>query len=220
MAKMDLQKVKILKIEQLTHDTKSFIIEKPSNYNFAPGQFLQLAVDKDGWRGAKRSFTMSSAPNSDFLELVIKEYSEKHGVTEMLHNLKAGDKLLISKPLGKFDYDKSKNSVFIAAGSAITKFLSLLRTLTPDELKNIKFIYSNKTRADIILEDELRSIFSKYPENLALITTRENIEGYINGRINEELLRKYVDKDSNVSVCGPAEFIKDVMGIVRKIQGS
>ncbi|MBS3074739.1 flavodoxin reductase [Candidatus Pacearchaeota archaeon] len=219
---MDLQKVKILKIERLTHDVKRFVLKKPSDYAFVPGQAIQLTIDKDGWRDGKRSFTITSAPDSDFLELIIKEYPEKHGVTEMLHKISEGDYLLISKPFGKFDYDKSKRKVFIAAGSAITKFLSLLRVLKSsndiNKLNNIILIYSNKTSGDVILEEELKEIFSGAAKNLVLVLTRESKESYINGRVSEELLRKYVDKESKVSVCGPPEFIKSMMDFARKIQ--
>jgi ferredoxin-NADP reductase len=36
--------VKILSINQVTHDTKSFIVEKPNNYVFLPGQATEVAI--------------------------------------------------------------------------------------------------------------------------------------------------------------------------------
>ena len=96
-----------------------------------------------------------------------------------------------------------------------------MRTLKADnesELKNIVFLYSNKTKSDVILEDELKEIFSKYSNNLVLALSREKVDGYVFGRIDESLLRNYVSKDSKIVVCGSDEFVKQMMDVSRKLQ--
>ncbi|MEK6918841.1 MAG: FAD-binding oxidoreductase [Nanoarchaeota archaeon] len=218
-----LRKVKILGIKSLTHDTKSFIIEKPENYFFVSGQSMFTAIDDDSWRDKPREFTISSKPNDNYLELIIKIYNEREGVTKAMDKLKIGDYLLVSRPFGNLDYkpEKYNNHLFIAAGSGITKFLSLLRSLKDDrgnEIKNVVLIYSNKTKEDIILEDEIKSIFSSCPKNLVLLITRQEVKGYVNSRVNKELLSAYVKGDSKVIAIGPGDFSSEIMGVVREIK--
>ncbi|KAF0212983.1 MAG: flavodoxin reductase family protein, partial [bacterium] len=50
-------KVKILHVGHVTHDVKRFMIEKPAEYMFVPGQACDVAIDKDGWREKQRPFT-------------------------------------------------------------------------------------------------------------------------------------------------------------------
>ena len=48
-------KVKILAIQELTHDVKQFKVEKPSNYSFEPGQACEVAINKGGWTEEKKT---------------------------------------------------------------------------------------------------------------------------------------------------------------------
>ncbi len=68
--------LKIKDIQNVTHDVKSFTIEKPDGYDFEPGQATEVAIDKDGWREEKRPFTFTSLPEDDELEFTIKIYPE------------------------------------------------------------------------------------------------------------------------------------------------
>jgi ferredoxin-NADP reductase len=213
-----LQRVRILNVQTLTHDTKSFIIEKPAGYFFTSGQSMFVAIDDSEWRDKHREFTIASNPADKNLELIIKIYREREGVTKAMDKLRVGDHLLISKPFGMLPYDATKKHVYIAAGSAITKFLSLLRSLDKKAISKIVFIYSNKTKGDVILEDELKKIFSGVMDNLVLVLTREGARGYHHGRIDHDLLEKFVSKETKVTATGPDEFVKEIMNISRSIQ--
>lgn len=217
---MILKKVKIFKILELTHDTKGFVIERPQGFSFSSGQSMFVAIDKDDWRDKAREFTICSKPSDDYLELIIKIYRDRPGVTRAMDDLVAGDSLLISKAFGNLDYrpEKYSNHVFIGAGSSLTKFLSLLRSLNDNDLSKVVLIYSNKTKSDIILEDELKKMFSKYHKNLVLTLTREELAGYHYGRVNKELLSKYVNKDSKVVAIGPGDFSSEIMVLAREIK--
>ena len=41
--------VNILEINDVTHNVKSFKIEKPANYIFTPGQATDVSINKPGW---------------------------------------------------------------------------------------------------------------------------------------------------------------------------
>ncbi len=46
---MEEQEIKLLRKEFVTHDTKSFLFEKPKNLSFSPGQATEIALIKEGF---------------------------------------------------------------------------------------------------------------------------------------------------------------------------
>jgi len=221
---MNLTKVKVLSVVDLTHDTKSFRLEKPQGYIFGAGQALYMSIPKSELEGMKRPYSLASKPSDDFIELIIKSYPERESFSNAVHDLGVGDEVFISGPFGLLNVPGEGSAVFVASGSAITKFLSLLRTLKEGgEVNDHVLIYSNKTSEDIILADELRSIFSEHPQNLVLVLTRDSGEGYLTGRVNSELLSKYSHDESGSArkflAAGSNEFVRDILGIVKELGG-
>ncbi|HEV7331719.1 MAG TPA: hypothetical protein VGN63_11835 [Flavisolibacter sp.] len=45
--------IKIKSVENVTHDVKQFRCEKPTGYQFAPGQATEVAINKAGWEKEK-----------------------------------------------------------------------------------------------------------------------------------------------------------------------
>ncbi|MGC9309826.1 MAG: flavodoxin reductase, partial [Candidatus Nanoarchaeia archaeon] len=72
-------RVKILMKEFVTHNVIRFILEKPANYEFKPGQATLVSIDMDGWQEEKRPFTFTSLNNDLILEFTIKIYPEHNG---------------------------------------------------------------------------------------------------------------------------------------------
>jgi ferredoxin-NADP reductase len=172
--------VKILQIHEVTHDVKSFRIEKPANYSFEPGQATDVSVNKEGWAAKKRPFTFTCLNENPYLEFTIKRYERHNGVTNQLHLLKPGDKLIIRDVWGAIEYKGA--GCFIAGGAGITPFISILRRLHADnKLAGNKLIFANKTAADIIYKDELESMLG---ENFINILSGEDNEQYDYGHID------------------------------------
>ncbi|MAG79100.1 flavodoxin reductase [Candidatus Pacearchaeota archaeon] len=207
-------KTKILEIEDLTHDVKKFVVEKPEGYNFIPGQHTIVSINQPKWENKKRLFTFSSSPEDPLLEFIIKVYPKNKGVTEKLHTLVIGDELIIGKALGILGY-KNKG-IFITAGTGIAPFVSILKQLKKEgENKEQKLFFSNKTCKDIIMEDKLKEIFKN---KIIFTLTREDKEGYNKGRIDESFLRKNIDDfNQNFYICGSREFMKNIKDILKNI---
>lgn len=213
---------KILKIEQLTQNIKIFTIEKPKNYNFIPGQHTILSINKPKLKDKKRPFSISSSDRDNFLEFIIKIYdeskfgknlysfagksNERKGITKEFNKLNPGDELIIGEPKGKISY-KGKGT-FIAAGTGINPFFSIIKSLDKKEMKKNFLIYSNKTKDQIILEKELKEIFKN---NLILILTQEKKEGYEKGRIDKNFLKENIkDFAQKFYICGPFKMVREL----------
>lgn len=199
--------VRILNIDRVTHDVKKFRFEKPEGYSFIPGQATDVSINKPGFRDKKNPFTFTCLNSDPYLEFTIKIYSTRDGVTSELGKLKPGDELIIRDVWGAINY--KGNGVFIAGGAGITPFLSILRDLeSRNEVQGNKLIYGNKTRADIIMEDELRKMLGK---NFINILSEEKAGGFNYGLVNRDFLKSNID-DFGVEfyVCGPDPMIKMV----------
>lgn len=203
--------VKIIETHYLTHDVKRFVIRKPEGYDFTPGQATEVCINKEGWRDQKRPFTFTSLPGWDNLEFTIKIYDSHQGVTHELSKLQPGDELVIHEPWGTISY-KGKG-VFIAGGAGITPFLSILRDLqNTNSIEGNKLIYSNKTSADVILDNELTHMLG---DDFIKVFTREKVIGYIDRRIDKDFLIDSIsDFNQHFYICGPDPFVKSLSDIL------
>jgi ferredoxin-NADP reductase len=203
-----IQVVKIISIEQVTHDVKKFQVEKPAGYTFSPGQTTEVSINTQEWRDQKRPFTFTCLNTDPYLEFIIKIYPTHNGVTNELNKLKAGAELLIRDVWGAITYQGK--GVFIAGGAGITPFVAILRHLqTMREMPGNMLIFANKTRADIILEKEFRDLLGSKFIN---ILSDEEADGYFHGMISEPFLKTHVaDSNGRFYVCGPPPMMRAVL---------
>jgi len=206
--------VKILSIIPVTHDVKSFRIEKPAGFRFVPGQATDVSIDKPGMEEEKRPFTFTCLNEDPYLEFTIKRYPDHHGVTDQIHQLVVGDSLIIRDAWGAIEYKGP--GYFIAGGAGITPFLSILRQLHKEnQLSGNTLFFSNKTSADIIYEQELAGMLGS---EAVFLLSKENKPGYRSERIDEGFLRKYIsDFSRHFYICGPDAMILELSGILTKL---
>ena len=197
----------IKSIRPVTHDTNRYIVERPDNYTFRPGQATEIAIAKTGWKDQTRPFTFTSLNQDPFLEFIIKSYPEHEGVTNELRTLTPGDQLILHDVWGAIEYNGP--GCFIAGGAGITPFIAILRDLkTKGELANNSLLFSNKTESDIILRDELSVLLG---ERCTFTLTDENVAGLENRLIDRSFLREKVDRfDQKFYICGPPAMTADV----------
>lgn len=200
--------VKILSIEQVTHDVKRFRIEKPEGYSFIPGQATDVSINTPELKNEKRPFTFTCLNREPYLEFTIKIYSSHNGVTNELGKLKPGAELIIRDVWGAISY-KGKG-IFIAGGAGITPFISIFRDLrTKNEISGNSLIFANKTKADIILEHELREMLGNSFIN---ILSDEKDKRYFYGRISEDFLKATIgDFNKKFYICGPPPMMDSVL---------
>jgi ferredoxin-NADP reductase len=196
--------VKVQKAYYITHDVKCFIIDKPPGYDFFPGQATIISINLPGWEDERRPFTITSLREQDHLEFIIKIYRDHEGVTNKLGEIDKGSELIIHDVFGAIQY--KGQGVFIAGGAGITPFISVFRSLyVTDQLQGNRLIYSNKTQADVILEEELQQMLKN---DFLKLFTRENADGSAGRRIDRNFLIENIKNfHQYFYVCGPDEFV-------------
>lgn len=200
-------KVKLRKIEYLTHDVLHLVVDKPAGYRFVPGQATEMAIEKEGFRNERRPFTFTSLPEDDELEFVIKIYPSHNGVTDELDNLEVGDALLIGEPWGAISYQGE--GAFIAGGAGITPFLAILKDLKRQgKLAGHQLFFGNKTEGDIILKHNLQAWLG---DGFHAILSEVNRDDYAYGVIDRDFMEaKGLDTSKKVYLCGPPPMMESV----------
>jgi len=211
------QIVKIADIRPVTHDVKSFRVEKPAGYNFQPGNATDVSINQPGLDEETRPFTFTCLTKDPYLEFTIKRYPDHHGITDRLHQLQPGDELILRDSWGAIEYKGP--GYFIAGGAGITPFIAILRYLY-DEKKTTgnQLFFSNKTNRDIIYEEELIKILGK---NAHFILTRDKDPRYETGRINEEFIGRHIsDYKKHFYICGPDPMVAEITNTLQKMGAS
>ncbi|MDE3254367.1 MAG: flavodoxin reductase [Bacteroidota bacterium] len=203
--------VKVLATEYLNVDVKRFVIERPLDYKFIPGQGTEVAINKPGWDDQFRPFTFTNLESDDHLEFIIKIYKDHQGVTHELGKVNAGGELIIQEAFGAITYQGP--GVFLAGGSGITPFLSIFRKLHKEKtITGNRLIYSNRTEEDVILVEELNAMLG---EQLIYFFSHENTIGFTHHQIDRAYLIEAIRSfDQYFYVCGPDSFVKDISKIL------
>jgi ferredoxin-NADP reductase len=197
---MEQHLVKIRSIGKITHDVLRIVTEKPEDYTFTPGQATEISINNSKWRDERRPFTFTCLPGDPYLEFTIKTYPSHNGVTNQILSLKENDELYLHDVFGAINY--RGEGVFIAGGAGITPFIAIFRHLrSQNQIGNNKLIFANKTKADIILEEEFKKTLGA---NFINILSDENIPGYEHGFITANFLKECIgDVNKTFYVCGP-----------------
>lgn len=206
--------VKIQDTDYLNSDVKRFVLTKPKGYKFIPGQSIFLSINAPGLENEKRPFSLTGLNKWRTLELMIKIHNDHDGVTNKLDKLPVGSELIISDPWGTIQY--KGDGVFIAGGSGITPFISILRQLKEDnQIHGDTLIFSNKMKSDSFLEKELTALLGT---NFHQVFTMQNIIGFRENRIDMRYLKETIKNfNQHFYVCGTRDFVEDIMQMLTTI---
>jgi len=211
---MDKHPVKITSVQHITHDVLQIVTEKPVQYIFTPGQATDVVINKDGWKDKKRPFTFTCLPDDDFLQFTIKTYPLHKGVTNELLKLKKDDELILHDVFGAISY--KGEGIFIAGGAGVTPFISIFRYLqSKNEIGDNKLIFANKTKDDIILNQEFKNLLG---DNFINILSDEKTDEYAYGQITESFLNANIDCiDQQFYLCGPPPMMEAIQMQLSKL---
>lgn len=201
----------IISVKQIALRTIEVAIKVPEDFNFVAGQYIWLQIPVLKYpdsKGNTRMFSISSSPNKRG-ELNIIFRTSQSGYKKTLVKMILGDEIIFSGPYGQVElpYDASLPIVFIAGGTGVAPFLSMIRF--SNEINSghkIRLIYVNKNEQETIYLDELKKKEQINP-NFEL--------SCVYGLLRESTLKNLVDNFFNKKVIwfviGPQVFV-DLVG--------
>jgi ferredoxin-NADP reductase len=186
---------------EVAEGTMAFHFERPRNFQFVPGQFVDLTLidpPETDDEGNGRTFSIASAPYEEGLMFATR--LRDTAFKRVLRTLPIEAKLQLEGPFGMMTLDKeeSRPAVFLAGGIGITPFRSMI--LEAAQLKWARplwLFYSNRRAEDAPFLNELVEIQQDNP-NYKLIATmtdpeksRQTWRGET-GYINVAMLARYL----------------------------
>jgi len=197
-------------------DTKTIRLNWPQGYDpeFKTGQFITVYwPDTPDY---KRAYSLSScALERGYFEVTIKREG-KMG-TRFVDWIKAGDKLCVLPPAGRFlpVLEPNKHLICIAGGSGVTPFRGFVREATKRNLETkITVLYSVRTTNDIIFHREFLNLAAENTNfNFLLTATRLHPEDEWTGRrgrIDAAWVKQQIHDLPNTVfyACGPNELVE------------
>jgi len=213
-------KLKIIKIIDETLDVKTFRVETPdgTEINFFPNQFFMVRFPDSK---LQRAYSISSSPTQkDYMDITVNMVGE---FTTKLFKSKVNDYLIFKGPFGKLHFTENiKNDVvLISGGCGIAPLMSIIKYCSQKNLQNkIKLIYSAKTPADIVYNEDLKKIKEQnqnfnYTVTITRPSPEQNWTGRT-GRIDSNLLKENIKdiENSLYFLCGPVEFVKNTISLL------
>jgi len=213
--------VRVQGIVPRTYDVKSFRFDRPSSFNYRPGQFMFVTLDA-GEQKMRKPLTISSSPTEkDYIEFTKKLTG--HPFSNRLDTLKVGDRLSIDAPHGNFTFAGQYPRVaLLAGGMGITPMRSICRYYADSNLQTkITLLYGCNTEADIVFRNELEDIQRKNKNFRLVITLTEagpGWKGYV-GRISDEMIRNEIpDYPGTVFYsCGPPAMVDTMSNLLKSL---
>ncbi|MBZ5616797.1 MAG: FAD-dependent oxidoreductase [Acidobacteriia bacterium] len=152
----------------------AFQFERPRNFLFNAGQFVDLAPRgprPDGSDGLTHTFSIVSSPLAE--EIVMATRMRDTAFKRALSILPIGAEVRIKGPMGSFTLHKnvSRPAVFLAGGIGIAPFLSMLSYAAVNKPHPaISLFYANRYLEDAAFMDTLRELESS-TENFRFVPT-------------------------------------------------
>lgn len=222
-----------LKVKDIRTETPlavSIAFEVPADlatdYQFEAGQYVTIKAIING-EEIRRSYSISSAPSSNELRVVVKAVENGVFSNYAKNQLKVGDNLEVGIPEGKFVVENSDAKIFVAfaAGSGITPIISIIKdVLEKKDDTTFILIYGNKTIEDTIYFNEINELQQQYLGRFFVhyTFTKANPDGSLFGRIerstvNFVLKNKHSEKRvDEYFLCGPEDMIKKVTDVLKE----
>lgn len=213
--------VRLRQKEEVAEGTMAFYFEKPTGFQFKPGQFANLTLlnpPETDAEGNVRTFSVASAPLEE--DLMFATRMRDTAFKRVLRTMPLGTEITLAGPFGSFTLhsDSSRPGVFIAGGIGITPFRSMILNASKSRSPHrLLLIYSNRRPEDAAFLQELEGI-EKENTRYRLIGTMTRLQesrqkwagrtGLLDKRMLSE--RMYDLKDSICYVAGPPTMVSAI----------
>ena len=180
-------RLKLVATQEETASTRTYRFER-TNGDLPPyraGQYVNLFVTIDGAR-TSRPYSISSAPGQPHLDLTVRVKPGGFVTRHLFEGLQVGDELESTGPQGHFYHEPlidGDDLVFLAGGSGITPFLSMIRHLVPRHPeKRIHLLLGSRTTREVIAAKEFKALAKAHDHFKLTVVLSEPPKSYRGAR--------------------------------------
>lgn len=207
----------VKEVIQRTYNVKSVRLEVLADVVYAAGQFLRVSLlGKDD---LKRYLSISSSPTEKGYIEFTKKLTQSDFSTA-LNGLKAGDKVKVEFPYGKFTLaDPASKITFLSGGIGITPIRSIAKYVVDRNLgTDMVLVYANRSIKDVVFKDDFDGMQRYYPQLKVAHVLCEAAAGFkcTVGLINAQVIRSEVPDYGlrKFYLCGPPAMVESMKKIL------
>jgi len=193
----------VLGNRQLSGTAFELCLERPSGFEFVPGQRLRVH-----WGDNPRDYSIASSPAEDQLIICIR-YFPQGRVTPGLSRLVPGEVLTMSGPHGHFSHQSTHASaVFVATGTGIAPFRAMVLT----HCRPFLVLHGVAAAAERFYRDTFLRAHVPYTACLSGGEAPEDTD--YAGRVTRYLSHRLPIGNYDFYLCGHREMIRDATHVI------
>src|SRR5271169_5306725 len=193
-----------------------FEIKGVPRFGFVAGQWLSFKTNKLDGEEITRAYSIASPPGDDNRFALCLNRVQDGFMSNYLCDMKEGDEISCQGPFGDFILRPPvRDTIFIATGTGIAPFRSMLHWLLDDESrhqgKQLWLFFGNRTEKDIYYNDELLALAEQHTNFQYLPTLSrggsewQGLRGYVQDHVSAIVQRR---TDMHAYICGLDKMVK------------
>jgi phenol hydroxylase P5 protein len=205
----------VSRIVDLTPTIKAIYLKLHHPLHFQAGQYVQVQVP--GIEGG-RAFSIANTPKqvkaTGEVELNVRILKEGKATTWLHQQLKAGDKLKISGPYGRFLVRQSAQQpmIFMAGGSGLSSPRSMILDLIDSgSTQPMTLVYGQRTVEELYYDDEFKALAAAHPHFTYVPALSEGSGGQTAQGFVHDVAKAHFKGDFSghkAYLCGPPAMIE------------
>jgi CDP-4-dehydro-6-deoxyglucose reductase len=211
---------RLMESREIAPEVRHFVFEAlgVDRLDFVPGQFTSF-TDVVGGKEITRAYSLASAPSgTNRFELCLNRVEPGH-LSPRLFEMKPGDRIGMRQPLGMFVLRQPpRDSVFIATGTGIAPFRSILQASLNASSPAFTLVYGVRYESHLLYRQEFEEMAVRYPQFRFWPTlTRPDAEWKgRQDRVQTHLIEA-IGENRNLDfyLCGLKEMVDDVRSALK-----
>jgi ferredoxin-NADP reductase len=211
---------RLIRTSTLSPLTKHLEFEMTSvaRFGFVAGQWLSFKTNKPDGEEITRAYSIASPPAEDNRFALCLNRVQDGFMSNFLCDMKEGDEIACSGPFGDFILrPPMRDTIFIATGTGIAPFRSMLRWLLAEESrhqgKQLSLVFGNRTEKDIYYHDEFLRLAAEH-SNFHYQPTLSR------GGTDWTGLRGYVQEHVPAIACGRTDMHAYICGLDKMVKAN
>lgn len=197
----------VLVVEQVASEIMRLEVKVADEVVFEPGQYVRIHPTGTD---VSRSYSMANVPGVNRLEFFIR-LVPNGAFSNWLATAKAGDSVELSAPHGTFFLrDEDRPRLFVAGGTGVAPFLSMLRTMAAHPTRQkTTFLIGARTAGHLFAMDELNTLRDQLKGiDLEVAVEQGAPSGCHEGYATDLIPKLGLDPSTRVYLCGPPPMVE------------
>ena len=206
---------RILFRDRLSRSMVQIIVEKPDDFEFEPGQGVQMSIDEEGRREDKCPMFIASLPHERRVEFLVHDDGDESTLNQYLAGeCPIGTRVLFDAP--ETMVRNEGPGVMIAAGAGLAAFVSLIRSANQrDAIDGHRLFMVNPTADDVFLQREMVRVLG---HSVTSTLTEQQHRDFEHGQVDRTWLEDRVKQyDQPFYLAGPKSMVHELESILNDL---